>query len=403
MGESLATGGVEPTTETDGARGERERTRQAIDPAPELGELLSGGLKRLAAETGATAAAAWSPAGAECVRVAGFGEATPATPSRAALDAILTRDGAIDLSAGELDAELREYGSKSGFTACVPLVSGEPIAAIFLGPASGEQLGRVSPRTLTALDHFAKRLQKPAATAATIARLARMESEMLRISRLATIGDLLVEAVHEIRNPLVSVKTFLQLLPDSLDDRDFTENFRGNVIEEVRRMERLLDSLLDQARAKPEADQQHEAKIGVLLESVGQLLEKRAQQKHLRLVVDIRADLPRAAIGEDPLRQIVLNLMLNAFEASPERGCVTLSASLDSDVLLLAVDDNGPGVPEAQRTRLFDPFFSTREERPVGIGLAVCQRLVETAGGSIHVEDAPDGAGTRFCVRLPIA
>ena len=248
----MATGDVEPMTKTDGTRDERERARQAIDPAPELGELLSGALKRLATETGATAAAAWSPAGPECVWVAGFGEAAPATPSRAALDAILNRNGATDLGANGLDPELQEYGSKSGFTACVPLVTSEPIAVIFLGPAVGERLGRVSPRTLTALDHFAERLREPATTAATIARLARMESEILRISRLATIGDLLAEAVHEIRNPLVSVKTFLQLLPDSLDDRDFTENFRGNVIDEVRRMERLLDSLMDQARSKPE-------------------------------------------------------------------------------------------------------------------------------------------------------
>ncbi|MEE2674695.1 MAG: ATP-binding protein [Myxococcota bacterium] len=230
-----------------------------------------------------------------------------------------------------------------------------------------------------------------------------MEDEMLRLTRLATLGDLLSEAVHEIRNPLVSVKTFLQLLPENLDDRDFTENFRRSTLEEVRRMERLLDSILQQARPAPAQGEKHEAEIGGVVESVGRLLEKRAQEKHLRLVVDIGADLPNAAIGEDPLRQVILNLMLNALEATPERGRVALGASRVSNGLALTIDDEGPGVPEAERSRLFEPFFSTRSERPVGLGLTVCRRLIAAANGTIHVEDAPAGPGARFVVRLPIA
>ena len=226
---------------------------------------------------------------------------------------------------------------------------------------------------------------------------------MMRLTRLAAMGDLLAEAVHEIRNPLVSVKTFLQLLPDNLEDRDFTENFRQSTLEEVRRMERLLDSILQQARPEPPQGEKHEAEIGGVVESVGRLLEKRAQEKHLRLVVDIGADLPNAAIDEDPLRQIILNLMLNALEATPERGRVALTASRAPDALVLTVDDEGPGVPEADRSQLFEPFFSTHSKRPVGLGLTVCRRLVDAATGTIHVEDAPGGAGARFCVRLPIA
>ena len=243
-------------------------------------------------------------------------------------------------------------------------------------------------------------LREPASAAA---RLDRVEHEMLRLARLATMGDLLAEAVHEIRNPLVSVKTFLQLLPDNLDDRDFTENFRRSTLEEVRRIERLLDSILQQARPTPAQDEKHQAEIGGVVESVGRLLEKRAQEKHLRLVVDVGADLPNAAIDEDPLRQIILNLMLNALEATPERGRVALSVSRDSDSLVLTVDDEGPGVPEAERSQLFEPFFSTRSERPVGLGLTVCRRLIDAAAGTIHVEDVPGETGARFRVRLPIA
>jgi signal transduction histidine kinase len=171
-------------------------------------------------------------------------------------------------------------------------------------------------------------------------------------------------------------------------------------------MERLLDSILTQARPNPQpSEAQQRAAIGGVLESVGRLLEKRAHEKQLKLVVDIGADLPSAAIDEDALRQIVLNLALNAFEVTPEAGGVRLTVARASEPLglVLTVDDEGPGVPKPDRERLFEPFFSTRTGGPGGLGLTVCRRLVEGAGGSIHVESAPNQSGARFCVRLPAA
>ena len=99
--------------------------------------------------------------------------------------------------------------------------------------------------------------------------------------------------------------------------------------------------------------------------------------------IDVGADLPDVAIDEDPLRQIVLNLALNALEATPEGGKVRLAAvyadaaddARAPDAVEFIVDDEGPGVREEDRARLFDPFFSTRSERPVGLGLTVCSRL----------------------------
>ena len=120
-------------------------------------------------------------------------------------------------------------------------------------------------------------------------------------------------------------------------------------------------------------------------------------------MVDVGADLPPAAIDEDALRQIVLNLALNAFEATPEAGRVrlTVERANGQPSIVLTVDDEGPGIPEPERERLFEPFFSSRAGRPGGLGLTVCRRLVDAAGGSIHVESAPHGGGARFRVRLP--
>jgi signal transduction histidine kinase len=351
---------------------------------PRLGELFAGALQRLVAETRTAFAAAWSHEGE---RLAHTGDLPKAVPSGAVFEALYAAEGAVDL------------GGVSGWACGVALSASEPIAAICLGP------GPVRPRTLAALNGFAGRLRAPAATAVSLERLLRAETEMMRVTRLATMGDLLAEAVHEIRNPLVAVKTFLQLLPENRDDPDFTENFRNGVIDEVRRMERLLDAILQQARPQTRsagADEAARTSLGAVIESVGRLLEKRAQEKRLKLVIDVGADLPPAAIDEDPLRQIVLNLALNAFEVTPEHGRVALTATCGGGVLELLVDDEGPGIPDAERERLFEPFYSTRIDRPVGLGLAVCRRLAVAAGGSIHATETPRG-GARLCVRLPLA
>jgi signal transduction histidine kinase len=381
-----------------------------------LDDLLASALTRLADDTGATSAAAWILAeDGGPVLAAGFGPTPPRAPTAAALSALFALGRATDLGEPGLDPALASHALDAGFAAGAPLLPGdEPLAAIFLGGGPQDAPGRVRPRTLAALAAATERLRAPAVAAAGIERLTRAADEMMRLTRLASLGDLLAEAVHEIRNPLVSVKTFLQLLPDNLDDPDFHTNFREAVVDEVRRMERLLDAILQHARPGRAAPaEEPRAALGSVLESVGRLLEKRAMQKRLRLVVDVGADLPAAAIDEDPLRQVVLNLCLNAFEATPENGCVRLTAThavrisstalAGAGALELTVDDEGPGVAEVERARLFEPFYSTRSERPVGLGLAVCRQLVDRARGSIHVEPAPGGGGARFCVRLPLA
>jgi signal transduction histidine kinase len=106
-------------------------------------------------------------------------------------------------------------------------------------------------------------------------------------------------------------------------------------------------------------------------------------------------------IAGDSLRQILLNLALNAIEAAPEGGHVRIAAAQRGGSVEIAIEDDGPGVPDALRARVFEPFFSTKS-KPGGLGLAITKRLVEDVGGSIEVEGCAP-TGSRFCVRLPIA
>jgi signal transduction histidine kinase len=402
-------------TETPSARTDRVRAQPvSVDTAADelsfdLRELLAGALRSVADATGASRAVAWA-VGVDGIvfEATSVGERPIRAPDEATMDALCQLEGATDLTRPGADPVLAALSREAGLSAAAPVRAGgseregrRPIAALLLGfPRDGAKL--VRPQTLAILDRVVKRLQAPAATAAAVARLRQLDEQVLRMTRLATIGDLLAEIVHEVRNPLVSVKTFLQLLPENLEDPDFHTNFRLVVVDEVRRMERLLDAVLQQARPPLEDASDPGTALGPVIESAGRLLEKRAQEKEQKLRIDVGADLPKAAIAEDPVRQIVLNLMLNAIEATPQGGRVHLTARVAADAdgaLEFIVDDQGPGVPEELRARLFDPFFSTRSERPVGLGLAVCSRLASEAGGSIAVEDSPEG-GARFRVRL---
>jgi signal transduction histidine kinase len=380
----------------------------------DLQSLLSGALQHLAETTGSTRACAWARRqnGETFVVAAAYRDGTnpepPDAEAIAALDSVYRSDRPIDLGedgpASPAGAMARRYGVSSA----MPLLSleREPIALLMLG-GPNDAPGHVRPRTLAALGAAVDRLHSPAVAAAAFSRLNRLDADVCRLDRLAALGDLLAEVAHEIRNPLVSLKTFLDLLPDNLSDPAFHGEFRGLALQELKRMERLLDTILDHARpvanpANPTIGYSgHEAsRIEQVFSSIVRLLEQRASERNVELSSVIDANLPEAAIDGDALRQVLLNLVLNALEASPPSGKVTLHARGTDGGLEFSVEDEGSGVSEALRAKLFEPFFTTRDNRTGGLGLAISKKLVEEAGGSIRVEQgSKDGA--RFCVQLP--
>lgn len=231
--------------------------------------------------------------------------------------------------------------------------------------------------------------------------LERLDEDVRRLDRLAALGDLLAEVVHEVRNPLVSVKTFLQLLPERLGDPEFLGDFRQLVCEEVLRLERLLDEVLRHSRPGSSAGRGEGADIGACFASVAHLVAHRARERGIEIEREVGAGVDRVAIGRDALRQLLLNLTLNALDATPAGSRIRLGAQKDpcGEGVCISVEDEGRGVAEADRARIFEPFHSTRSERPGGLGLAISRRLVEECGGRIEVRDSASG-GACFVVRL---
>ncbi|MCW5888946.1 MAG: GAF domain-containing protein [bacterium] len=229
--------------------------------------------------------------------------------------------------------------------------------------------------------------------------LRESRAEVGRASRLSALGMLAAGIAHEIRNPLVAVKTFLDLLPHRLNDPEFLGTFRDLSLCELRRVTDLISDLLTLGKS-PRAERCAVA-LDVTLEPVLRLMESTARKSGVEVTLAAERNLPPVWGDPDQLKQIVLNLLLNAIEASPRGAGVTLSLSAARDVVELAVADQGPGIPPERLDAIFQPFFTTKESG-TGLGLPLVHQMVVEHDGDIAVDSTP-GRGTVFRVRLPAA
>ena len=256
------------------------------------------------------------------------------------------------------------------------------------------------PRALATLASTASRLALPLAAAEAERRLVRLDTEVQRLDRLALLGRLTQELAHEVRNPLVSVKTFLQLLPERREDPEFTTRFLGVAMGELERTLRLLELVIDLPR--PALAAADATPVAETVASVLELLAPYARQRGVALAAEVAGALPPVAFAEDSLRQVLLNLLMNAIDATPRDAAVSVGTCAREGSIELAVCDMGPGIAPDLRERVFEPFFTTRGARHGGIGLAIARNLVEQAGGRIAVRAAATGGAT-FVVTLPTA
>ena len=397
---------AERTSRAGAARARRGRLVSPADaPAPgDVQSVIAAGLRRLVDTTGCGQACAWMrrDGGEPFVAAASVGEVAPQPPTVAAFAEGAGLAGPTDLGASSAPPALRALALSQGFSAVAPVGArqGEPMALLLVGGAD-DLPGQVRPRTLAALDAAARNLAGPLEAAAGLARIARLDDGVRRLDRLAALGDLVAEIVHEVRNPLVSVKTFVQLLPERQDDPEFRTRFSEVVESELRRIERLLDVVLEHARPRAAVPPGTSTAVAPVLESVARLLAHRALEHGVALSTQAAPDLPGVAMSDDALRQVVLNLALNAIDATRPGGCVRLIAAPTAEGVEVRVEDEGPGVPLALRERVFEPFFSTKRDRPGGLGLAISRRIVEEAGGVLAVTDRI-GGGAAFLFTLAI-
>jgi signal transduction histidine kinase len=219
-----------------------------------------------------------------------------------------------------------------------------------------------------------------------------------RADRLAAVGQLAAGLAHEIRHPLASIEGAVNVLANPDSPGELQTEFRGIIKKECRRLGGLLTELLDFAR--PREPRFRRLDVAASVEDAVRLARSSLATSNVRIETSLTGNLPAVECDEEQIKQVLLNLLMNAVQAMPDGGRVDVSASQEGGHVALIVADDGPGIPEEMRARIFDPFFTTREAG-TGLGLAVVQQIVTQHGGQIDVEQ--NGAqGARFVVRIPI-
>jgi two-component system sensor histidine kinase PilS (NtrC family) len=232
-------------------------------------------------------------------------------------------------------------------------------------------------------------------------RLSVLQAELVQRERLAASGRLLAQLAHEIRNPVASVRNCLEVVRRKGDLTGEPAEFADMAVDELLRMHELAERMLDLHRPRDPGDRTCRA-AGVARETA-QLASAGAPPGTAGVSV-VGGDGLRAAMAPDALKQVLLNLVLNAREVSPSDAPVEIVVAQRDDRVRLEVLDRGPGIPDAQLTRLFDPFFTTKQDvQGVGLGLYTAEGLVRAAGGTLTASNRKDGPGARFVIDLPMA
>lgn len=224
-----------------------------------------------------------------------------------------------------------------------------------------------------------------------------LEAQVLQANRLAGLGELAAGVAHEIRNPLTAIKGYTQVLDEELSEEDPKREYTAVIVKEVNRLDRIVRELL--VFARPAASRFEWVTIQDVLEETLVLVDHAALRRRIDLQKDY-AEHVRAEVDKEQVKQIFLNLVLNAVQAIPDDGVVRISTRTEKDHIRICVADSGVGILPEHEAKLFDPFFTTRENG-TGLGLAIVHQLVELHQGEVVV-NSQRGTGTEFQVRLPI-
>ncbi len=233
----------------------------------------------------------------------------------------------------------------------------------------------------------------------SLRKLEVAEESLRRKERLAALGEMSAGLAHEIRNPLGIISSSVQLLgkkmefssPSSLELLDIVQ-------EETVRLNGLVTDFL--MFGQPGRPQLRECDLGQVVERAVEHVRGLAEQKAANVSLDLPDFQVLATADPDMLRQVLLNLLLNAIDAVAEKGCIRARISRDSKGIFIDIHNTGPAIPPELQSRIFDPFFTTKD-RGTGLGLANAYKIVESHGGELTVSSS-SGGGTTFTVFLPV-
>jgi PAS domain S-box-containing protein len=232
----------------------------------------------------------------------------------------------------------------------------------------------------------------------------RMQEEILRMDRLASLGEISSGIAHEIRNPLAAIKTTAQAMEEEMEPEDPKREFLSRIVKEIDRLDTMLRAFF--SFAKPKRPMFARCDIRDVVKEVLLLLGKDAKNNNIEIVEKYAPDLPAVHADFQQLQQVFLNLLLNSIEfmdpAREKKIFITAwekKAGQKKRVLEVSLTDTGVGIDEEHINKIFDPFFTTTA-KGTGLGLSITYRIIQRHDGSITVNSKP-GQGTTFIINLP--
>lgn len=233
----------------------------------------------------------------------------------------------------------------------------------------------------------------------SVKEIQQFEESITRAKNLASLGELSAGMAHEIRNPLTSIKGYAQYIKSELDDRPELILDISTIISEVDRLNGIIDRFL--VFARPNHPELQPEDINSLLSRVSEFY-KREIPSNVSLITNFE-NLPPVSIDDEQMEQVILNLFLNAVQAMPDGGVLSIKTRYLKQFGLaeIIISDTGLGISPQNYDKIFEPFFTTRS-KGTGLGLAICSRIVENHKGFIEVRSTP-GEKTEFIIRLPVS
>jgi signal transduction histidine kinase len=232
-----------------------------------------------------------------------------------------------------------------------------------------------------------------------LAEVQRVQQQLVQASKLSAVGELAAAVAHEVNNPLTGILGYAELLMDELPEDDPRHDEAAVIRDEAFRARSIVKALLEFAR--PRRPQRIPTNLNDLARSTLDLVRFRASAAEVSIAAEY-GDLPSLDIDADSFGQVLLNLFSNAVDAMPRGGRLRVATVAEPERIGVVVSDEGVGMDEETRARIFTPFFSTRPDGTGanGLGLSVSLQIVESHGGTIEVESTP-GGGSTFTVWLP--
>jgi len=228
-----------------------------------------------------------------------------------------------------------------------------------------------------------------------------LNEEVARHKRLAALGKLSAGIAHEIRNPLSSIRGLAQFVYNSFSKTDERKEDLNTIIQEVDRLNKLVVQVLDFAKLKKPSLTRFS--LNDLIRKIAELFKLEIKDKQVKFSLELSPDISQIQADEDQVKQILMNVIINAIQAIPKKGEIkikTEKALLKGEsAVKLIIKDSGVGITEKDFNQIFDPFFSTKDQGS-GLGLSIVYKLIEAHQGEIKVE-SKEGKGTKFIIFLP--